>query len=916
MPSLAIIPHRIHQHGLMGTTAGMNEAEWKTRKTRIDTRLRALGWLIVPWNGDMELGGLSCHAVTEFPTDNGPADYALFVGGRLLGIIEAKKVTVNPQNVLEQAKRYSQGAINGAGNWHGYRVPFLYATNGEIIWFLDVRSEKPSSRIISRFHVGSAIEEMFGRNLTPSHSWLLDTPVEKIERLRPYQVNCLTVTEAALMAGRRHLFIAMATGTGKTYTTVAQIYRLLQSKTCRRILFLVDRKALAAQAVREFAAFNTSAGNKFNQEYEVFSQRFQKEDFGDDEPFDPKVLPKEYLTNPKSGHAFVYVSTIQRMTINLFGREAAFPQSASDPDREEDAEQLDIPIHAFDLIIADECHRGYSAQETSIWRNTIEYFDAVKIGLTATPAAHTVALFGEPVYRYGVEQAIREGYLVDYDAVAIHSEVRLKGVFVKEGELIGKVDSETGAEVLDHVEDERGFDAEDIERSITAPDSNRKIIQEIATYAYKHEQETGRFPKILIFAVNDLPHTSHADQLVRTCREVFAQGDDFVQKITGNANVDRPLQRIREFRNRPSPKVVVTVDMLSTGVDIPCLEFIVFLRPVKSRILWEQMLGRGTRRCEAINKAKFVVFDCFDGTLIRYFRDVSNFRIEEPRKEPLPLPEVIDNIWQNIDRQYHTNVLVKRLHRIAKDMSGNARTEFAKWIPNGDMTSYANGLSARLRTHFDESMRLLRNPAFQDLLLNYERAKRTFWIAHEKRDAVYSSAIERYGKFEKAEDYLEAFSFFVRTNASKIDALNILLKRPKKWRPQILEELRRTLTQNSFDPIVLQRAHERASHKALADIISIVKRAEQEQAPLLTAQERVDRAMKSLTAGRKFSAEQMKWLTMIAQHLVENLTIAEEDFDLMPVFVQVGGIGKARKIFEGDLPALVEQINFQVAASA
>ncbi len=175
------------------------------------------------------------------------------------------------------------------------------------------------------------------------------------------------------------------------------------------------------------------------------------------------------------------------------------------------------------------------------------------------------------------------------------------------------------------------FDASAVEHAVTAPDSNRKIIQEIAKYAYEHEKETGRFPKILIFAVNDLPHTSHADQLVRICREVFEQGDDFVQKITGNPNVDRPLQRIREFRNRPNPKVVVTVDMLSTGVDIPALEFIVFLRPVKSRILWEQMLGRGTRRCNDINKTKFVVFDCFDGTLFRYFKDASNFEIEEPR---------------------------------------------------------------------------------------------------------------------------------------------------------------------------------------------------------------------------------------------------------------------------------------------
>jgi type I restriction enzyme R subunit len=210
--------------------------------------------------------------------------------------------------------------------------------------------------------------------------------------------------------------VAMATGTGKTFLTVAQIYRLLESKLVRKILFLVDRKALAAQAVREFNAFNTPKGNKFTQEYEVNSQRFQREDFGDDSPFNPKVLPNEYLTAPKLSLTFVYVSTIQRMARNLFGAAAAFPQS-NDPDYEEDADKLDIPIYAFDLIVADECHRGYSAQELSLWRDTLQHFDAIRVGLTATPAVHTVSVFGEPVFRYGVEQAIREGYLVDYEAV-------------------------------------------------------------------------------------------------------------------------------------------------------------------------------------------------------------------------------------------------------------------------------------------------------------------------------------------------------------------------------------------------------------------------------------------------------------------------------------------------------------------
>src|SRR5947199_4751936 len=764
------------------------EAEWLTRKSRIEARLKQKGWRLVRFTPALNLKALDGTAVEELPTANGPADYALFVKGQLLGIIEAKKVTVNPQNVLEQAKRYAAGVFDAAGEWNGLRVPFLYASNGTIIWHLDTRARKLVSRQLSDFNTPEALEARFAHDASAAGSYLLNTPTEQIGKLRPDQRECIVAVEKAILGNKHDMMAAMATGTGKTYLTVAQVYRLLESKLVRRILFLVDRKALAAQAVREFNAFNTPKGNKFTQEYEVYSQRFQKEDFGDDDPFDPKVLPNEYLTAPKASHTFVYISTIQRMARNLFGAEASFRQLGGDPDGEEDADRLDIPIHAFDLIIADECHRGYSAQATSIWRNTLQHFDAIRVCLTATPAAHTVALFGEPVFRYGVEQAILDGWLVDYDPVAIHSNVRIKGAFLKEGEHIGKIDTETGVEALDNVEDEREFDASAVERDITAPDSNRKIIQEIAKHAYEHEQETGRFPKILIFAVNDLPHTSHADQLVRVCRDVFNQGDDFVQKITGNPNVDRPLQRIREFRNRPTPKVVVTVDMLSTGVDIPALEFIVFLRPVKSRILWEQMLGRGTRRCEDINKSKFVVFDCFDGTLFRYFKDVSNFEIQEPRVEALTIVEVIENVWQNIDRVYYTKVLAKRLHRIAKDMSADARDEFKNWIADGNVAKFAVELPKRLRDNFDETMKLLRNEKFQQLLADYPRAKRVFWVGYDVKDEVSSRKL--FGKCEKPEDYLEAFSKFVRANENQIEALRILRKRPQDWNPDVLSKLK------------------------------------------------------------------------------------------------------------------------------
>jgi len=894
----------------------MSEAEWQTRKQRIDARLRSLqpAWKIIRYKEGLDLKSLDGVAVEELPTANGPADYALFVKGKLLGIIEAKKVAVNPQNVLEQAKRYAAGVFAGSGNWNGLKVPFLYASNGELIWHLDARPEKRISRRLSQFHSAPALEAAFAFDSKPSCQWLLDTPPEKIERLRPYQRDCIVAAEAAIIGGRRDILLAMATGTGKTFLTVAQVYRLLESKLARRILFLVDRKALAAQAVREFNSFTTPRNSKFTNEYEVYSQKFQKEDFGEDTAFDPKELPNGYLTDPKPSQTFVYVCTIQRLAGQILGPEFAFPQSGSDAEREEDLFQLPIPIHAFDLIIADECHRGYTAQETSIWRDTINHFDAVRIGLTATPAPHTLALFGEPVFRYGLEQAIRDGHLVDYEAVKIKSDVRIQGVFLKPGDQVERIDTETGEPILDEIEDERQFAAEDIERRITAPDSNRKIIREIRNYALEHEDRTGHFPKILIFACNDIAHTSHADQLVRICREEFNYGDEFVQKITGNPNVDRPLEKIRRFRNRPETKIVVTVDMLSTGVDIPALEFIVFLRPVKSRILWEQMIGRGTRKCPDINKTHFTIFDCFDGTLIRYFKEVSNIKIEVPRKDPLSIPEIIENIWQNIDRGYFSNVLVKRLRRIEKDMSAEARDLFAKYIPDGDIGQYAGMLLTLLKNEFTPTMKLLRNPEFQRLLMDYPRAKATFLVSPGTVDNVSSEVVLRFGKFDRADDYLEAFSQFVKENANKVAALGVLLKQPKEWRPAVMEELKQTLSKNGFDPQQLQRAHRAKGFKALADVISIVKHASAAQSPLLTAEERVNRAIDNFVQAHKLTPEQMQWLSLVREHLVKNLSIDEEDFDNQPLLSGRGGTAKARKVFQGEFAKLLQELNCAVAA--
>ena len=889
-----------------------DESEWKTRKRRIDPKLDAAGWKL-PRGGIRPLH--QPFRSEEEETDHGPADYALWLDNAVVGVVEAKRLTVGPQNVLTQAERYAKGLRRPKHRFGEYGCPFLYSTNGEVLWFHDVRHPLNRSRRVARFHTTNALKELLSRDFESACEAALRLPHDH-PRLRPYQRDANEAVEKAIAERKRNLLVAMATGTGKTFTLVNQIYRLMKTGIARRVLFLVDRRALAAQAVRAFSAFEAEPGQKFDQIYEVYSSRFQAEDFGEEDKFDPKVLPQKYLTDPQPGHAFVYVATIQRMAVNVLGRQAVF--GLGDEPIEEDAAPLDIPIHAFDVIVADECHRGYTSQEISTWRSTLDHFDAIKIGLTATPASHTTAYFTQKVFEYPYERAVREGYLVDYDVIRVRSDVRMNGLFLREGENVEIVDTQTGLSKMDQLEDERAFATSELEAKITAPESNRKIIEELKKYTDEHERQFRRFPKTLVFAVNDLPHTSHADQIVELAREVYNRGDAFVEKITGK--VDRPLQKIREFRNRPSPGIAVTVDLLTTGVDIPDLEFIVFLRPVKSRILFEQMLGRGTRKGEKYpNKDHFTVVDCFDGTLLAYFKNSTGITKEEPAAPTRTLQEIVADIWTNRDRDYNIGCLVKRLQRVDKSMSAEARDAFAAYVPDGDLARYARGLSQALHRDFVGTMALLKNPDFQTLLVTYPRPERSFLKAIEQTDHVSSVLVFRdlAGTEYKPEDYLKVFAQFVRENEAHIEAVQVLLDRPRDWSASALKELRQKLagSRYGFTPDKLQKAHEARYKKPLVDVISMVKHAAKEEEPLFTAAERVERAFKMVTAGQTFTADQQKWLDRIKEVMLQNLSIDREDFEYQDALSGAGGWGAAKKLF-GDktLVNLLHRLNEAIAA--
>lgn len=877
----------------------MNERA--TRKTLIDQALTQAGWRVVSHARWLAGDRTPADAVEEFPTDSGPGDYLLYLDGQPVADVEAKKLEVGPQNVIEQAKRYARTLTDSPFHFgpQNYRLPFIYSTNGERIYTCDLRDTLTQTREVAHFHTPEALREFLTRDLSAADLWLRTHPIDDPDRY--YQQEAIAAIESAIRNGKRAMLLAMATGTGKTRMTIAAIYRLMKAGYAQRVLFLVDRRALAAQAVGALAAYEPEPGLKFDRIYEVFSQRFKREDLEDDETlFDPKVIPPEYLLRPSARHAFLYVCTIQRMRINLFGK----PEGVNwgDRDDESDADVLDIPIHAFDLIVADECHRGYTSAEESKWREVLNHFDGIKIGLTATPAAHTTTFFGKPVYEYGIQGAVADGFLVDYDAVKISSDITLKGHFLREGEEVGLLDTRTGQLRFEQMEDERDLPPETLTQDWTAPDRDHKIVRELAQYLHEQERARGRFPKTLIFADNDLQHRSHAEQLVKFLREEFGRGDDFVQKITGAPNVDRPLQKIRQFRNRPAPGLVVTVDLLSTGVDIPALENIVFLRPVKSRILFEQMLGRGTRLCPAIHKTHFTLFDAVG--VLEYFRQASEFTVEPPAKPTRPNRDIVADIYDNRDRDYNVRVLVKRLQRVAKNISADGRAMMKAFVPEGDIGAFARTLGRQLDDEWAKTMRILRDPGFLALLENYPRPRPVFIEALEAVDTVTSEYIFRTtdGRALKPEDYITAFSQFVRENPEQIAAIRILLDRPRDWNTEALKELRDKLAARpeKFTETNLRKAYQ----SALADIISIVHHAADEADPLMSADERVSRALSKVLGGRTLMPAQQKWLMLIRRHLVANLAIERDDFELLE-FEQEGATWKR---VDGDFGGALEEI--------
>ena len=576
--------------------------ESETRKL-IDQKLEACGWVIQDKNRINLFESLGV-AVREMDTDTGPADYMLFIEGKACGIIEAKREGADLGGVSEQSGRYATSNTKHIERCvpDDQPLPFLYeATNNEIR-FRDERDPKPRSRPVFHFHQPETFKHWLeeGRSLRDR---LLDLPELNTEGLRDCQIEAVHGIEHSLKQAKPRALLQMATGSGKTYTAVTQVYRLAKFAKAKRVLFLVDRGNLSTNAKDEFEQFVIpNDGRKFTQHYNV------------------NTLGRAGIPDANK----VTISTIQRMYAQLTNQElddeadehSGFEVEASSVNKEPRPVSYNpsIPIEEFDVIIIDECHRSIY----NLWRQVLEYFDAFLIGLTATPTKKTIGFFNQNlVSEYTHEDAVADKVNVGYDIFRIKTEMTEKGNKIEAGTVVNIRDRLTKKQRRELLDKEEEWIAKQLDRSVLAPNQIRTVIEGYKERCLKEcFPERSWVPKTLIFAKDD----DHCDRIVDMVREVFNESNEFCKKITYKVGKKEAENAIKAFRTAPTFRIAVTVDMIATGTDIKALECVMFMRDVKSQSYYEQMKGRGTRVIsidelhkvtpDAPGKSRFVLVDC------------------------------------------------------------------------------------------------------------------------------------------------------------------------------------------------------------------------------------------------------------------------------------------------------------------
>lgn len=909
--------------------------EEKSRLT-IDKKLIESGWVIQ----DVKSLNLSASlglAVREFPTSTGPVDYALFIEGVPVGVIEAKK-TDEGENITAvegQSSRYANSTFKWIKSI--YRIRFAYEATDKLTRFTDYNDVKYRSRTVFSFHRPETLNALLKQADTIRNN-MKHFPEFDPTGFRKCQITAIENLDKSFADNRPKALVQMATGAGKTFTAITAAYRLLKYGKMNRILFLVDTKGLGEQAEREFLAYRPTDDNRsFSQIYGVHR------------------LKSSYIPDGVQ----ICISTIQRMYSILKGdeldesaEETSFNEfvTADSKAPKEVVYNEKYPPEFFDCIIVDECHRSIY----NVWNQVLEYFDSFIIGLTATPDKRTFAFFNENVVsEYPREQAIIDGVNVGEDIFLIETNIGKNTTHIMKQmiEVRSRLSREKRWKQLDEDVD---YTPSQLDRDIVNPSQIRTVIrtfkENVFTSLFPRRKEV---PKTLIFAKTD----SHADDIIQIVREEFGEGNEFCKKITYSA--ENPESVLSSFRNDYYPRIAVTVDMIATGTDVKPIECLIFMRDVRSKNYFEQMKGRGTRTLSkddlqkvtpsaTDNKDHFVIVDAVGVTKSKK----SDTRTLE-RKPSVSMRELMMNVALGDKSEDTLTSLANRIIRLNSQMTPSEKKEFAETV--GDS---AGQVAEKLLNAFDEDAILnkaqeqfatgeptdeqiaeakkalvveavapFQNPDVRDYIENVRRSHEQI-IDNVNLDEVLFVGFDSQQE-ENADRVISSFREFIDENRDEIIALRIIYNQNYKDRPMAIEGLKALYEKLKAKGITIERLWDcyaikkpenvkRGTMAQLADLISIIRFEMGYTENLAPFADRVNYNFMQWTLRRNagavhFTDEQMEWLRLVKDHIAVSLSIEPTDLDLNP-FDRKGGLGRFYEVFGESYEAILMEMNIELVA--
>ena len=910
--------------------------EQKVREA-IDQQLTQSGWILQDMRQLNPMAGPGV-AVREFPTSTGPVDYALFVDGTPVGVVEAKADEKGQDitTVEGQSSRYAGSTFKWVKT--GYTIRFAYEATSKLTRFTDYADQKYRSRPIFSFHRPESLRALLKADDTIRNN-MKHFPLFDTTGFRSCQITAIQNLERSFAENRPRALVQMATGAGKTFTAITAVYRLLKYAKINRVLFLVDTKSLGEQAEREFLAYRPNDDNRsFSEIYGV------------------RRLKNSYIPPDVQ----VCISTIQRMYSILKGEEldesaeeTSFNEmtTAERQTAKEVVYNAKYPPEFFDCIIIDECHRSIY----NVWQQVLDYFDAFLVGLTATPDKRTFAFFEENVVsEYSREQAIIDGVNVGEDIFLIETQVTQSGAHIMKQliECRNRLSREKRWKQLD---EDVNYVPTQLDRDIVNPSQIRMVIrtfrENLFTTLFPRRKEV---PKTLIFAKTD----SHADDIIQIVRKEFGEGNEFCQKITYAA--DNPEQILSDFRNNYNPRIAVTVDMIATGTDVKPIECLIFMRDVRSKNYFEQMKGRGTRvlgkddlqkvtPSATENKDHFVIVDAVGVTKSKK----SETRTLE-RKPSVSMKELMLNVALGARDADTLTSLANRVIRLNSQMSSSERKEFAQVVglpanqlaenllnafDEDVLTAQAQG-KFQIPTPTEEQLQAVQReaagqaaapfcrPEVRDFIENVRRSHEQI-IDNTNPDTLLFAGFDTQ-KEETADRVIRTFHEFIEENKDEIIALRILYSQTYRDRPMAIEKLKALYQKLRGKGVTIERLWDcyvikkpdkvkgSSTLRQLADLVSMI-RFEMDQADSLQPfADKVNYNFQQWTFRRNagavhFTPEQMEWLQLVKDHIATSLSIQPEDLDLSP-FDRKGGLGRFYEVFGEQYEAILTEMNRELVA--